>query len=584
MDASASTLPGEISLTRAIRSHPWRAFLALTVLYVVAVTCLSSLKLLWLDELFTLHVARLGSVAAIWHALAMGADPNPPVIHVLVHFCRLLFGEREFALRLPAMVGYWIGLVSLFTYLRRRVPAEWALGGTVLSMTMAAFDYSFESRSYGIFYGLAMLAFLSWSETTETRHSRRSRYVWLLVMIAALGLGISTNYFAVLAFLPITAGEVARTVRLILKSRHDTYRNTEPNFLRLIDWRIWLGLALAISPLLVFLPLINRDIAQFAPHAWNKVSIDQVFDSYTEMVETILYPLLALFAVAAIKLLLFSPKMNGYAETAANDDAPRVLPVHELVGIVFLMLYPFLGYLVASVRGGMLSPRFVIPVCFGFAVSGALTAYRLSGRSRIAGPVFLCFVLAWFVSRESVVGYDYSEQKQCFHKVVDRLPLAFAGLPADAPLAIPDPLMALTFQHYAPPVYASRAVFPVDFQAIRKFRRDDSPEQNLWAARSLYTLRIVPMATFQKTVGKYVVLASDGNWLLKDLDRHHYAEHRLPINTRAGAIGGFTPLSHGLPVFYVADGVAVQTGPLSPELLPIPFRLQDNLPESPDLQ
>lgn len=571
---------GEYGLTRAIRSAPWLAFLALTVLYVIAVAALSHLKLLWLDELITLHVAKLGSVAAIWQALGMGADPNPPVTHILVHFSRALFGEHEFALRLPAMVGYWIGLVALFSYLRQRVPAEWALAGTVLSMAMAAFDYSFESRSYGIFYGLAMLAFLSWSNAVDTLRSRRSQNLWLLLMVVALSAGISTNYFALLAFLPVVAGEFTRTVLLTKKTR-------ETNLLRRVYWRVWLALAFSITPLFVYLPLINRAITQFAPHAWNKVSIDQVFDSYTQMVESILYPLLALFAVAGIKRLLLLAESKGHQSLNAArmlpGDATRLLPLHESVGIFCFMFYPFLGYGMALVRGGMLSPRFVIPVCFGFAMGGTVTLYRLAGRSRIAGPVFLCFVLAWFAARESFVGYQYEEQKQCFYKVIDRLPLAFAGLPAHTPLAVPDPLMALTFQHYAPADYVSRMVFPVDFPAIRKFRKEDSPEQNIWAARSLYSLPIVPLATFQSAAGKYVILASNNNWLLQDLDRHRYAEHRLPIETRAAAIGGFTPLSHGIPSFFVANGGATATGPLAPDVMPVPFRLEDNLPGAPKL-
>jgi hypothetical protein len=585
--STVTSLPEGNRVTRAIRSAPWRAFLALTALYVVTVAVLSHLKLLWLDELITLQVARLGSVTAIWHALTLVADPNPPVTHILVHFCRSLFGEREFALRLPAIIGYWIGLISLFTYLRRRVPAEWALAGTVLSMTMAGFDYSFESRSYGILFGLTMLAFLSWCTAVEATRSRASRSIWLVVMAVALAAGLSTNYFALLAFLPIAAGELTRTFAKFTNTRNVTDIDARQNLLRYVDWRIWLALAIAISPLMAYLPLINRAITQFSPHAWNKVSISGVLNSYTEMVEIIFYPLLALFAVACIRRVLpsrrASPLKGLLSRRMESNVTDRILPLHEFVGVFCLTLYPFLGYVMASVRGGMLSPRFVIPVCLGFAIGGTVTAYRLIGRSRSAGPVLLCFLLAWFVARESVVGYWYAEQKQAFYKVIDRLPLAFAGLPSDTPLAIPDPLMALTFQHYAPAEYVRREVFPVDFPAVRKFRKDDSPEQNLWAARAMYTLRVVPLASFQASAGNYVILGSDRNWLLQDLDRHNYPEHRLPIDTRAEEIGGFTPLSHGLPAFYVAEGDALRKDPPEPERRATPFRLQDELPDAPNL-
>ena len=575
-----------------IDRSPKGAFLWLTMLYLLVLFALSSFKLLWLDELITLHIARLNNISAIWHALFLGADPNPPFTHILVHFCRRLFGEHEFALRLPAAVGYWIGLLSLFLYLRRRLPSIWALGGTVLSMTMAAFDYSYESRSYAIFYGLAMLAFLCWSTAVDPTRSAIHQRVALVGMTFALAAGISTNYFAVLAFLPIAAGELTRAIRLAYDTSHDPPELSSPTHLRGFQIRIWAALTIAAIPLLFYRPLIDHSIAQFAPYAWNKVSLDQVADSYTEMVEIALYPIFALFVFSILLglLALFLSPMGSVARlnlrprwfVALIDRMPLrlVLPVHEAAAVFCLMAYPLLGYVIASIRGGMLSPRFVIPVCFGFAIAATLLSFQLLEHVPQAGVIFLGLWLAWFLCRESVVGYWYEEQKQCFYKVLNRLPEAELAVPAGAPIVVPDPLMALTLQHYAPSQVASRIIFPIDFPAIRRYRHDDSPEQNLWAGRStLYSLPILPLASFQHSAGDYLILASDGNWLLDDLRRHRYAVERLDIDTRAGALGGFTPLSHGTTVFYVASGDKNFDGISSPDLVPIPFRVSDNLPE-----
>src|SRR5260221_10500480 len=84
-------------IERRIDHAPGWAFVWLSAFYFVAVFLLSSHKLLWLDELITLHLARLGGTALIWNALAKGADPNPPVTYILVHFFRELLGEREFS-------------------------------------------------------------------------------------------------------------------------------------------------------------------------------------------------------------------------------------------------------------------------------------------------------------------------------------------------------------------------------------------------------------------------------------------------------------------------------------------------------
>jgi hypothetical protein len=561
-----------------IDRHASLSFLLLTIGYVFAVCLLSSMKLLWLDELITLHLARLGSAHAIWNALAQGADPNPPMTHLLVMVCRSLFGEHEIALRLPAVAGYWTGMLCLFLFLKRYVSPTWALAGTVLSMAMGAFEYSYESRSYGIFYGLAMLAVLCWSISADYGVPLRTRRTALAGMVLALAAGLCANYFAALAFLPIVAGELTLTAR---EAQQRGWRSA-------VDPGVWTAIVIAALPLVLFRPLIQRAITQFAPYAWNKVSLDQVADSYTEMVEVILFPLLALMVFAGVTMMLgrscphcraaMRPRwLARLASMQAMRRGQSVLPAHDAVVAFFLMMYPILGYCIASVRGGMLSPRFVIPVCFGFAIAGTVAGFRVFGHLREAGVVALLCGVAWFVAREAVVGYWYEEQKQAFYKVLEHMP---GGEHSTEPIVIADALMVLTFQHYAPPDMARRVVFPVDFPAIRLARREDSPEENLWAGKGRwYNLPIIPLADFQRSAGRYLIVASDGNWLVEDLLRHRYPVERLPINTRAGAVGGFTPLNHGTPVFYSSEGDRFfeQTGYRAS---PIPFRRDGNLPNA----
>lgn len=573
------------SLEQRIDAAPGWWFVGLSVLYFLVVAGLSSMKLLWLDELITLHIAKSGGLEAIWHALSSGADPNPPITYILVHYSRAIFGDHEFAYRLPAALGYWVGLISLFQYLRGRIRGTWALGGTVLLMCMAAFEYSFESRSYAIFFGLAMLAFFCWTRVSDDSRSTRARWLALFGMIFALAAGISTNYFAVLAFFPIAAGEATRT---FLRARSG-------KLTRSIEWSVWAGMLVAASPLLVYRPLIAHSIAQFAPYAWNKVSLDQATDSYTEMVEVVLIPILALFVVAVVAWIAAArgaaahPTCRGrilptWLEPVVQERNRWPIPPHEAAGVLFFMLYPFLGYAIASIHGGMLSPRFVIPVCFGFAIAATVLSQRLFGNLRRAGVVFLGFAMAWFLCREAVVGYWYEEQKQCFYKVVGDLPQALQKLPADASIAIPDPLLALTFEHYAPPSLRARAVFPVDFPAIRFFRHDDSPEENLWAGRNfLYRLPIETVANFQHQAHSYLIIADKRNWMLNDLRAHRYFVEHLPIDTRAENIGGFTPLAHGTPQFYVAswDHPFLNR---SPQVQPVPFRAAQELPTVRNMQ
>jgi hypothetical protein len=550
--------------------HTALSFAMLSLFYLAVVTTLSHVKLLWLDELITLHIAELGSASSIWHALAQAADPNPPLTHLAVLGSLRLFGHHELALRLPAIVGYWIGMLSLFLFFRRRLPAIWALAGTIFSMSNSAFDYSYESRSYGIFYGLAMLALLCWSRAVDPAASTTRRRLALCGMALALAAGICANYFAVLAFFPIAGGELVRSLQRRRFSPH-----------------VWIAWAIAATPLLAFHSLIQASIHRFAPHAWNKVSLDQVFDSYTQMVEVILIPVVALLLLAAAIYFLSTlcPHCRrrlrpAWLASLADDQAltgSLPFPLREVAAAFLLMLYPFLGYLVASVHGGMLSPRFVIPVCFGFAIAGVAAAHHIFGRLPYAGSIALILASATFIGRVCAIGETYSSQKRCFYQVLQHLSAASGN----QPIAVPDSLMVLTLAHYAPRSIASRIVFPVDFPAIRLFRGEDSPEENLWAGRSLYHLNIVPLADFQRNAGDYLILASEGNWLVRDLWNHSYPVNRLPANFPRGAIKGFTPLDHGDPAFFVGSGDRSQRTRNRPA--PVPFRTESNLPNSPSL-
>ncbi|MDE1176794.1 MAG: glycosyltransferase family 39 protein [Edaphobacter sp.] len=547
----------------------------LSLAYLAIVTTLSHYKLLWLDELITFHIAQLGSVTAIWNALAHAADPNPPLTHFAVLASMRLFGSSELALRLPSILGYWTALLSLFLFLRRYVPVTWAVTGVLFSMANAAFDYSYESRSYAMMYGFTMLALLCWREAIDPLASIARHRLALCGMTLALALGVSTNYFAVLAFLPIAGGEVART---FFRWRRGAAKE--------IDLSIWLALTIAITPLLAFHPLIERSIAQFAPHAWNKVSLDQVCDAYLQMVEVILFPTLALLLLAGYLAVVSRheskmPQRPQWIKRLVQHHGEEVLERHEAVAVFLLMAYPFLGYLVARLHGGMLSPRFVIPVCLGFSIAGTLAAFRIFGRLQHAGAISLALVACVFMGRVATVAHDYREQRQTFAQVLNDLPQAAAGLPhADKPIVVADPLMVLTLQHYAPPAVASRIVFPVDFPAIRSLRGEDSPEENLWAGRNtIYHLPIVPLADLQKNTADYVILASDNNWLVRDLATHSYPINRLPFRFPTETIEGFTPLNHADPVLYLSAGDRAARTNRCPE--PTRFLARANLPDAP---
>ncbi len=501
-------------LTAYFENRPFFILLALGVFYLLLVVPLALIKLLWADEFITYYIAKLGSSHAIWNALKNGADPNPPLGHISALWSMQLFGENAFALRIPAIAACLLCVLALFLYLRKRLPVIFAAAGVCLFMSTAALNYAYEGRSYAFILAFSMLSFYFWTEATDGTHQNLST----VLLALALGAGIASNYFAVLAFFPVAAGELARSL-----------------YNRRIELRIWIALFFGALPFLLFLPLINHAIAQFAPHAWNKTKLDVIPDSYTEMVEVVLIPSLGILGLATWSFVR--------AKVKGEPRSRSILPRHESFAVFVLMSYPILGYVLAKIRGGMMSPRFVLPVCLGFGIATVVAFYRLLHKNAAAASILLLVFGTWAIARDGFCAYDYIEQRAAFNRVLDAIPAANTVVVADSLLVQP-------LYHYAPPDVASRIVFPIDFPLIQRYKHEDSLEQNYWAGRNIFPVPIVSLKQLRSVEPNYVVVATNGNWLLQKMEVDGSPAKRLPIETHSRDIGGFTPLSHGKTYFF----------------------------------
>ncbi|MFZ0793377.1 MAG: hypothetical protein WAM65_06375 [Candidatus Korobacteraceae bacterium] len=77
-DAAADAVKHADGADHATRA--WTVVVAalLAVFYFVTSIYIASHRVFWFDELFTLHIARLPSLTAIWSALGNGVDALPP--------------------------------------------------------------------------------------------------------------------------------------------------------------------------------------------------------------------------------------------------------------------------------------------------------------------------------------------------------------------------------------------------------------------------------------------------------------------------------------------------------------------------
>jgi hypothetical protein len=514
-------------LWSAINRNPGPTLAAVIAFYLAVVIAQAATKLLWCDELITLAIARRGSWVAIWQALAAGADPNPPLSHWMVLESTQAFGQSALAVRLPAILCMLLAIVSLWAVLRRWVTPGYAAVGVLAFMATRGFDYAYDARSYAPLLGFAMASLALWFAACDFPENGRrwppqnaARLAALAGMAAALALGLSSNYYGVLAFFPIALGEAVRTVRL---------RRLEPG--------TWLAMAAAALPLLAFQPLIRHNLAEFGPHAWNRARAGMIADSYLELVEGVFWPVLGIALYAAWRRW----RRVGDPHPHAQASRESLLQPHETAAFAMLLLYPLLGFLVALVGHGMISPRCVVPVCCGFGIAAALLGSRIFTSSPHAGVVLLSAALIWVAARESVCALVLAQQRAAFFQLGDEV----ARQPA-WPIVVADSLFVLPLAHYSSDDVRDRIVFPIDFDAIHRFEPDDSGEQNLWAGRDgIFPIRIVAYDPALFSAPSLTVIARPGGWLTHSLTVDGFHLDRPAPDPAWQRLGGvFTPMAH----------------------------------------
>jgi hypothetical protein len=117
----------------------WLLLLSLfTIAFFWAAVTRAIAKPLWHDEIYTVLIANLPSIGAIWDAHRAGIDSMPPLNAMLTHYVLGLFGVNHISARLAPMLGVWTLTVVVFLIVRRRSNTLTALSATGLALLSRA--------------------------------------------------------------------------------------------------------------------------------------------------------------------------------------------------------------------------------------------------------------------------------------------------------------------------------------------------------------------------------------------------------------------------------------------------------------
>ncbi len=168
-------------------------------------------KPLWLDEYHTYLLATRQGLSDSLRSLAMGADFNPPALHLLYRALDAIGGGlTPFSMRFVSFLCVWLALTFALAIVRRHLATSAAFGAAcALWAHPLAITYAFDARFYGPWLLLSVL--LVWA-TGVDRAAAVSRRRDIAVAVSAVGV-CTIHYFGVFVWAILAVAVVVSSLR-----------------------------------------------------------------------------------------------------------------------------------------------------------------------------------------------------------------------------------------------------------------------------------------------------------------------------------------------------------------------------------
>ena len=424
--------PGD-RLARAVLTlerHALAVLAAVAVVYLAGTFGRASQKLLWHDELFTLHMSRL-PVTDLWPAIATPSDATPPLFHLFTRASMALAGSGLITTRLPAIVGYLVAMLCLYAFVARRCGRVYGVIAAVMPLATQTYVFAYEARAYGLVLGFSGLGLLSWQAAAEGRRSRRFSLTLLLVSTAT---AIACHYYAVLLLVPLCAAELARW-----------WARRKP------DWALWAVLTASAFPLVVLSPLV-RSARVIAAGWFSAIAPRMVFETYEEALIPLVVP-----ALVSIGLVGIATGVRSHERFSEPRPAPVGAPLYEWIAAIVLLTTPMWAGAVAGVVIGSFVPRYALQWTLGFSVVVAFAMATLSARPRFVGAIVMVTLVGWTglrgVSSARLLAAERPTIESNHHAL-------FALSGPTLPIAVTHAHLYLPLAEYAPRELGARLVLP----------------------------------------------------------------------------------------------------------------------------
>jgi hypothetical protein len=502
-------------LARLLQRHPLLLLSAFTLVYFAVTSLLAWRKLVWYDEIYTIRISQLPTLADVWAALGSGMDPNPPLNYLATRVACSLLGDHPLAYRLPAIVGFWLLSLCLYAIVSRRCGRTFGCLAALFAFATSAHSiYAYEARPYGLLLGFSGLAVLCWQRAAEGRR------VALLGLALSLAAAVSTHYYAVLVFVPLGLAELARAMRR-----------------RRLDLPMAAALAAGLAPLLLYYPVVQQARAVLASGFWAKPKWESVAVFYQKLLEADLLP-----CVAVLLFLAIYPKIRATAPDRDTDEPSTAPPIEEVVLAVAFAVLPFFGIALAKLFTGAFSERYVIPAVIGLALAFAYAACHYARGCQVFAVSVGVILLGWWLATDAMRFHEMADKRQALDAVCRRL--SETG-ERETPLVVSDSLSFMQLTYYAPDALRSRLTYLNSPELSLRYKGYDTDEVALRIMRKWVPLNVVDYEEFVSSHRRFLVY-DRGSWLPSalvgsDWDVRKRPNQFLRVHALADAVAAASP-------------------------------------------
>ena len=465
---------------------------------------------MWLDEFFTLYLARQHDTLNIVRATKAGLDNSPPLYAIICSRMLSAINDQALAIRLPSTLGFTGMLCFVLAFCRRFMPALYCFVAAFFLCAACGY-YASEGRCYGLVLFFAAAALYCWQNTAGD-----TGRVWAISLLALCLMSMTAlHYYSVFFVFSLAIAEIVRW-------QHSGKRD------------LGTGAAL-LSPLVVLAlhyPLImacRRASLHFWPDsiaAWR-----QIPEFYLRFffLDPFLVFFVSLLAVAVV------------GRCSAAPEKARFLPA-EWTAIGLLSVSPVLMVAVAKYTTHIFLKRYALWAVIGLSILSATILYLSSHADPAVGIVALG-TLTCIIAGQSIVDFRHAAVLREGEVISQALKCLPAG---SEPIVIGYERAFAELSYYSEPPLRERLVYPISESLELRYRGTDVNYLQMSALEHWTNLNIVDLNKFLGKNPHFILATGPDEYLSRYLRE---AGYRL------------SPISTGIaPILYEAEAPRAAEG------------------------